>query len=162
MRHDHLGDENEQGSALNDPRWLQIHHHCKIRERTRMINDLELKGEGLVVDVGCGPGLWTELLACAIGEHGWILGVDLSGDALRVAERRSQQSWDQTQVRYVCTSLEHLPLQEAQADAIWSANVSQYLPDPVTTFAELGHFLKPGDMLAVKGLDFGGPPFLYH
>ena len=51
--------------------------------------------------------------------------------------------------------LEQLPIQCGSADVIFSANVSQYLPDPVSTFAAMGQYLKHEGRLVVKDIDFG-------
>jgi hypothetical protein len=51
--------------------------------------------------------------------------------------------------------LEQLPLERGEADYIFSANVSQYLSDPVTTFAAMGPYLRSGGRLIVKDIDFG-------
>jgi SAM-dependent methyltransferase len=58
-------------------------------------------------------------------------------------------------VKYHRGRLEELPVQPGSADVIFCANVSQYLPDPVGTFASIGRSLKRGGLLAVKDMDFG-------
>lgn len=146
---------NECGLPLNAIEWLVTHHQSKITERERMIQDLHLKDGGKVVDAGCGPGLWTPLLAKAIGSQGRIIGVDLSAEALVTARQRGCGQWYERQVRYKQSSLEHLPVANGSVHTIFSANVSQYLPEPVKTFAMLGRYLLPGGQLAIKDIDFG-------
>src|SRR6266566_9697938 len=141
---------NESGLPLNAIEWLERHHFSKIREREQMIRDIRLKRGSYVVDAGCGPGLWIPLLARAIDPLGHILGVDLSPEALVTAQRRSQRM-----VQYKLGTLEHLPVKPGTVDIIFSANVSQYLPDPVATFAAMGRYLVSGGRLAVKDIDFG-------
>jgi len=68
---------NEGGLPLNAIEWLEVHHRSKAPERERMIRDIQFKRGSNVVDAGCGPGLWTPLLARAIGLQGYILGVDI-------------------------------------------------------------------------------------
>jgi len=146
---------NECGLPLNAISWLETHHRCKLAERKRMIRDLRLKHGSRIVDAGCGPGLWTPLLARAIGPRGHVLGVDLSAEALVTARLRSRGTWFERQVSYKQSSMEHLPVADSSLDAIFSANVSQYLPTPVETFALLGRYLVPGGRLIVKDIDFG-------
>lgn len=147
--------ENEHGLPLNGVCWLETHHSCKCSERTQMIRQLNLKAGSLVVDAGCGPGMWTPLLAEAIGPRGRIIGVDIAPEVLVTAQKRSMHSWYRHQVRYKCASLDQLPLEHGEADVVFSANVSQYLPDPAATFATLGRYLRDGGLLAVKDIDFG-------
>ena len=146
---------NEYGLPLNSVEWLITHHESKVVERTQMIRDLHLTPGSLVIDVGCGPGLWTPLLAEAVGPTGGIIGVDISLEALVTAQRRCQQSAYRHQVQYKRASLEQLPLDHAIADIVFSANVSQYLEDPVGTFAAMGRYLVQGGRLIVKDIDFG-------
>jgi ubiquinone/menaquinone biosynthesis C-methylase UbiE len=146
---------NECGLPLNAIEWLVTHHRCKLVEREEMIQDLRLRRGGRTVDAGCGPGLWTPLLARAIGPRGHIIGVDLSAEALVTAQQRSRGEWYEHQVSYKQGSLEHLPVPLASIHTIFSANVSQYLPEPVETFAAMGRYLVPGGRLAIKDIDFG-------
>ncbi|TMB92080.1 MAG: methyltransferase domain-containing protein, partial [Chloroflexi bacterium] len=146
---------NECGLSLNAIEWLETHHNSKAKERGQMIRDLQLEPESFVVDAGCGPGLWTPLLAKAIGPHGRILGVDISAQALVTAQQRSYGKSYHRQVQYKCALLEQLPLPPGTADMIFSANVSQYLPQPVDTFAAMGRYLARGGRLVIKDIDFG-------
>lgn len=146
---------NESGLPLNAIEWLETHHRSKEPERTRMIRDLQIRSGSFIVDAGCGPGLWTPLLARAIGSRGRIVGVDISPAALVTAQRRLQGKRYVRQVQYKQGMLEELPVQLGSADMIFSANVSQYLPDPVETFAAMGRYLGRGGRLAIKDIDFG-------
>ena len=146
---------NECGLPLNAIAWLETHHQSKLAEREQMIRDLHLKRGSRIVDAGCGPGLWTPLLARAIGPQGHIIGVDVSAEALVTARQRGQGAWYEKQVTYRLSSMEHLPVPDGSIDCIFSANVSQYLPEPVQTFATLGRYLVPGGQLVIKDIDFG-------
>jgi SAM-dependent methyltransferase len=146
---------NEYGLPLNAIEWLETHHNSKAQERGQMIRDLHLRTGSLVVDAGCGPGLWTPLLAKAIGPAGQIIGVDISTEALVTAQQRSQDKPYRRRVQYKCAPMEQLPLPRGSADVIFSANVSQYLPDPSDTFAAMGQYLKCGGQLVIKDIDFG-------
>lgn len=146
---------NECGLPLNSIEWLETHHRSKAPERAQMIRDLHLERGSRVVDAGCGPGLWTPMLARAIGPEGRITGVDVSIEALITAQQRSQNKWYAPQLQLRCGTLEQLPVQPGSAHMIFSANVSQYLPDPVSTFAAMGRHLAPGGRLVIKDIDFG-------
>ncbi|GCE05293.1 methyltransferase domain-containing protein [Dictyobacter aurantiacus] len=150
---------NECGLPLNAIAWLVKHHQSKIHERTQMIRDLQLEKGSFVIDAGCGPGLWTPLLAEVIGARGKILGIDISTEALVTAQRRSHHTWYRQQVQYKRATLEQLPVEPGTADVIFSANVSQYLPDPVATFAAMGPYLKQNGRIVIKDIDFGTMKF---
>lgn len=155
MAVDNLVYGNECGLALNAITWLETHHASKLAERSRMIRDLLLKPGSLIIDAGCGPGLWTPLLAQAVGPRGRIIGVDISQEALVTAQKRSYDNGYNHQVQYKYATMEDLPLPPGTADAIFSANVSQYLANPVSTFHSMGRYLKEGGRLVIKDIDFG-------
>ncbi len=146
---------NECGLPLNAIEWLETHHISKIVERRQMIRDLQLKTGSFIVDAGCGPGLWTPLLAETIGPRGRIIGVDISAEALVTAQQRSYKQWYRRQVQYKCAAFEELPIAPGSADVIFSANVSQYLQKPIDTFAAMGRYLTDGGRLVIKDIDFG-------
>ena len=129
---------NEGGLPLNAIDWLETHHRSKSPEREQMIRDIYFKHGSYVVDAGCGPGLWTPLLARAIGYKGRILGVDVSPEALVTAYKRMHGKWFERMVRYKRGLMEQLPVPYGSIDLIFSANVSQYLPEPVSTFSAIG------------------------
>lgn len=146
---------NESGLPLNAIEWLETHHRSKAPEREQMIRDIRFKRGSRVVDAGCGPGLWTPLIARAIGYQGYIMGVDISPEALITANRRMHGKRYERIVQYKHGSMEQLPVPFGSVDIIFSANVSQYLPDPVTTFAAMGNYIAPGGRLVIKDIDFG-------
>jgi SAM-dependent methyltransferase len=146
---------NECGLPLNAVEWLVTHHCSKASEREQMIRDLQLKPGSLVVDAGCGPGLWIPLLAAGIGCKGQIIGVDISMEALVTAQLHNARKWYSPHVQFQQATLEQLPIPPGTADMIFSANVSQYLSDPVGTFAAMGRYLAPGGRLVIKDIDFG-------
>src|SRR5712692_6008431 len=146
---------NESGLPLNAIEWLETHHRSKAPEREQMIRDIEFKHGSYIVDAGCGPGLWTPLLARAIGYQGHILGVDISPEALVTANRRKNGKRYERMVQYKRCLLEQLPVPYGSVDLIFSANVSQYLPEPETTFAAIGQYLVSGGRLVIKDIDFG-------
>jgi ubiquinone/menaquinone biosynthesis C-methylase UbiE len=150
-----LAHVNECGLPLNAVEWLITHHRSKAPEREQMIRDLQLKPGSLVVDAGCGPGLWIPLLAAAVGCKGQIIGVDISKEALITAQQHNENKRYSQRVQFQQAMLEELPIPPRTVDMIFSANVSQYLVDAVGTFAAMGRYLTPGGRLAIKDIDFG-------
>jgi ubiquinone/menaquinone biosynthesis C-methylase UbiE len=150
---------NECGLPLNAIEWLDRHHQSKAFEREKMIEDLHVEPGSSIVDAGCGPGLWTPLLAQAVGPQGHILGIDISAEALVTAQRRCAHSHYRHRVQFKRATLDQLPLAHSSVDLIFSANVSQYLANPVATFAAMGPYLKRGGRLVIKDIDFGKTRF---
>jgi len=151
----HIAYANYYELPFNGVEWLEKHHQSKAHEREQMIRDLGIEQGSFVVDAGCGPGLWTPFLAEAIGPAGCILGVDISAKALISAQERAAEAYYRQQVQYKLASVEQLPLPHGEADLIFNANISQYFPNPVATFAAIGSYLRQGGRLVVKDADLG-------
>ena len=116
------------------------------RERTQPAIDLaarvRLEAPRRIVDVGCGPGNSTAVLA-----KRWpkaeLSGLDSSAEMLETA-RESQPAvhWFQVDI----SSWEP----ETKYDLIFSNAVLQWVPDHETIFPRLMSFLVPGGALAVQ------------
>lgn len=115
-------------------------------ERTRPARDLlaqvPLENPGEVVDLGCGPGNATELLA-ARWPRAAVSGLDTSPDMLREARRRlpglrfeqgDAQAW----------------APERPVDVIFANAVLHWLPDHPALLVRLMGCLAPGGVLAVQ------------
>ena len=115
-------------------------------ERTRPAADLlarvPLSEPGLVVDLGCGPGNSTELLALRFLQA-QVTGLDKSPDMIAKARAR----------------LPEIRFEEADAgawapsapvDLIYSNAALHWLPDHETLFPKLAAGLAPGGCLAVQ------------
>ena len=105
------------------------------------IDPSELAGKR-VLDVGCGPGRFLELMAHA-GAEAW--GADLS---LAVESARKNLG-HMPNCRVVQADLFHPPFQEGEFDFIYSFGVLHHTPDPEAAFRNLVRYLKPGGRIAV-------------
>ena len=99
---------NECGLSLNATEWLERHHQSKAFERAKMIEDLQVEPGSFIVDAGCGPGLWTTLLAQAVGLQGHILGIDIAADALVAAQKHCAHSCYRHLVQFKRAMLDEL------------------------------------------------------
>lgn len=61
------------------------------RLQERAVDLLDLHPGDTVVDLGCGTGVNLPVLANAVGEHGQVVGVDLSSGMLARARRRADR-----------------------------------------------------------------------
>lgn len=102
-----------------------------------------LSGEAAsVVDVGCGTGYCSELLARRLPSADlWAL--DIAPAMVRTARRRLQTR----SAFYVCGDAECLPLADDSADLIVSNLALQWCRDLDRVFAECRRVLKPGGRL---------------
>ncbi|CPZ51122.1 Similarity with UbiE/COQ5 methyltransferase [Mycobacteroides abscessus] len=58
-----------------------------LKAHTALMNEIAGRGDHKILDVACGPGLYTRELAAQLGTAGVCIGLDLSGPMLRRAVR---------------------------------------------------------------------------
>jgi 2-polyprenyl-3-methyl-5-hydroxy-6-metoxy-1,4-benzoquinol methylase len=76
--------QREYWNTIAGPRWVGLEGF--VERRVQAVNDLLLIWSGVaagerVLEVGCGTGAFTVPLAEAVGEHGEVLGADISAGA---------------------------------------------------------------------------------
>ena len=110
----------------------------------RLQEALHSAPEGLVVDLGCGPGLFT-LLAARTGRE--TLGIDLTPEMLRQARTNHRRFAPQSPVSFLAADAEHLPLPNESVAAVVSRYVICNLPHPEAALLEIKRVLKPAGVL---------------
>jgi trans-aconitate 2-methyltransferase len=117
-----------------------------------VLQRLPLRGDELVVDVGCGSGLVTEKLLERL-PSGRVIAVDVSMNMLQTA-RAHLHDGHRHHVRFVHADAAALPLSEI-ADAIFSTASFHWVLDHPALFTSLFRALKPGGRLVAQ---CGGGP----
>lgn len=96
-----------------------------------------------VLDVGCGPGNVTMLLANLVGPSGKVVGLDIDARMIRMAQERTQKE-QCTNVEFLCTDILGVAMPEVHFDAIVGRRVLMYLPNVVDALRRLYDLTKPG------------------
>ena len=123
-------------------------HHLNITEKTLRLMDLR-PGER-VLDLGCGSGWATRLLARLVGEgpqgFGQVIGVDISDEMVRHARAASK---DFENVMFVLGSAAQIPWEENFFDKVLSVESFYYYPDQDRALAELFRVMAPHGRLFI-------------
>ena len=101
-------------------------------------------GRGTCLDLGCGTGVAIPALL----ERGWrVVGVDLSGDQLRLARQRTEgpDAW------LVAADAAALPFADGAFDAVVSVLTHTDLDDPERAFAEAARVVRRGGRVVYVG-----------
>jgi ubiquinone/menaquinone biosynthesis C-methylase UbiE len=136
-------------------RWAQAgegekmqRHHLDITEKTIRLMDLR-SGER-VLDLGCGSGWATRLLARMVADgpegFGQVVGLDVSDEMVRVAR---SQSTEFENTLYVWGSAEQIPWEENFFDKVLSVESFYYYADQDRALNELFRVMAPRGRLFI-------------
>jgi ubiquinone/menaquinone biosynthesis C-methylase UbiE len=110
-------------------------------------------GAGMrVLDVGCGWGSVSVIVAKLVGPQGMVLGVDRDASVLTVASQRAREL-ELSHVTFVEADLHALSPELGPFDAIVGRRVLMYQREPVEAIRQLVRALRPGGLVVFEEVD---------
>ena len=117
-------------------------HHLDITEKTLRVMDLK-PGER-VLDLGCGAGWATRILARLVADgaegRGQVVGLDIADEMIRRARTASR---DFANIMYLWGSAQQIPWEENFFDKVLSVESFYYYPDQHRVLHELFRVMAP-------------------
>jgi trans-aconitate 2-methyltransferase len=110
-----------------------------------ILDRLELRGDEVVLDAGCGSGRVTELLLERVPD-GRVVALDADADMVRATRERFAGD---PRVEVVHQSLTEMELREP-VDAVFSGATFHWVLDHDELFARLGAATKPGGQISAQ------------
>ena len=109
-----------------------------------------LPAEARVLDLGCGAGLDSLILARRVGATGHVVGIDFS-EAMLVRARQAAAESGVT-VTFCRGDAERLPLDDASVDVALVNGIFNLNPARAEIFRELARIVRPGGHVYVAEL----------
>ncbi|MEM7118305.1 MAG: methyltransferase domain-containing protein [Chloroflexota bacterium] len=123
----------------------------------RLFRDAGISEGMVALELGCGPGEVTELVAKIVGPSGTVVAVDRSEKMLTLARARLEANGAKN-VRFICTDLNDAPdyltdIDHASIDVITGRRVLMYLAEPERVIAGLLPWLRQGGLVVFEEAD---------
>lgn len=145
--------DNETGKTLSSIEWLKIHHNAKLNERVKFMNSIIDNKIKSIIDLGCGPGLWLEILNNIVTSDCKLIGVDTDQDTLDIAKYTAEK-WNR-QIIFINCDIENEIDKLPKVDLILAFNIFPYLNEPDDFLEKLRHKLNPNGKIIIRQYDGG-------
>lgn len=120
----------------------------RVNHLVKLVAQHATAGDGPVLDLGCGDGLFSHLIA----EHRLeVIGIDTELAAIEQAIATTRQRQYPTQSpRFLTGDGAALPLDDESVQAVAMFDVIEHLPNPIRVLREATRVLKPGGHLMLS------------
>lgn len=118
----------------------------------RLLKDAGIGAGMRVLDVGCGMGVVSFMVARLVGERGAVLGLDRDPRPLEIARARARDL-GLANVTFVEGDLGALPPELDGFDAVVGRRVLMYQPDAVAVVRALAGAVRPGGLVVFQEQD---------
>jgi len=141
--------QHEYWNRVAGPRWVGL--AGLVEQRVLPVNDLLLARSALaagesVLEIGCGTGAATVPFAQAVGEHGRVVGIDISEPMLAGARKRIAES-GLGNVSLIEADAQVHPFEPDRFDLITSRFGVMFFADPAAAFRNMLPAARPGGRL---------------
>ncbi len=130
--------------TLDDPRFSNL--------RGALLDELYLLPGGVVLEVGCGPGVLVDRLHERVTSDGSIHGLDLNPHFIDVAERRAELLRIKNST-FSVGDCHELPYRNEMFDAVVAEKLLMHVAPLGPVIAEMQRVLVPGGRLVVTDYD---------
>jgi len=126
--------------------------------RERFLRGMGVKEGQTVLEVGCGPGFFTETLSKIVGEKGKVYAQDVEEAMIKRVEKKLPNLAFRNVTLLLCASTT-LELPDCSCDAALCLNVLEEIykeGELDESVREIDRILRPGGVVVIKEHRFGG------
>jgi len=157
---DKRNSRNEGDLEFINIAWLVDHHLTKENKRRQMVADFDLKPGSFVLDLGCGPGLWSPMLADEVKPKGKVIGIDFSPALIDYANNNLENESLKDMIEFKVGDFYDIPFEDNTFDTVFFGNCFAYVTDSLKTLTEQKRVTKNGGKVIAK--DFDGAVIIFH
>ena len=125
------------------------------RWRALAVKHAKMKKGGYALDICCGTGMLTKVLASVGGKSGKVIGLDLSKNMIEVAQERMKEFPLKENVRFMQGNAMQLPFEDNTFDCVTVGWGLRNVSNLHRVLREMTRVVKPGGM--VVSLDMAKP-----
>jgi ubiquinone/menaquinone biosynthesis C-methylase UbiE len=144
------------GQSAEAARRLQIQDAHFGDESERLLDDLALRPQDRVVELGCGPGTFSRRILRRLGEGGVLVGVDAS-EGLLAQARAALAGTGPARFEPVLADVATLGAWLEGADAVIGRAVLHHIPMVEFVLGRLRAAVRPGTRVGFLEPDFRAP-----
>lgn len=146
------GTSYAMGRSDPETRRLQLQGSIYAPATAALISAAGIGAGQTVVDIGCGAGDVTMLLALGVGESGTVIAVDNDPAMIELTRQRVEDAGLRNVELRTADALTP-PLEPASVDAVVGRLILIHLADRAAAVARFGQLLKPGGTLLLMEFD---------
>ena len=143
-----------RSDSFLEQRRAELHSALAGRWMTELKKHLPEKKNLRILDVGCGTGFFTILLA---KEGHQVTGIDLTPDMITHAKKLAEE--EKADCQFAVMDAENPDFPDEEFDVIVSRNLTWTLPDAEHAYQEWFRVLKPGGVMINLDANYGAADF---
>ena len=121
--------------------------------RSAYLNLLQIAPGERVLDVGCGTGVATRVVATRVGPNGHVLGLDPSPTMLAVAREIAEREGLLGQIDFQIGDARALPVDDAAFDVVLAITALSHTTDAERAIPELFRAVRAGGRVGIFDID---------
>jgi ubiquinone/menaquinone biosynthesis C-methylase UbiE len=128
----------------------------EVATRNKMIDRLNLRPDARILEIACGTGRDSELIAARLGKGSEYVIADFSSGMLTVCKKKLDGFG--LDIKYCMANAVYLPFEDNYFDAVFSFDALGEFPDIKKSLAEMVRVAKTGSKVVVGSISM--PPWL--
>ena len=140
--------------SYDNKKWIAEHpeeerykHQFLDKSQSKVLFDVGVRSGQIVLDFGCGPGVYAVPAAKLVGDKGRVYALDINSEFLDKVEQMAKEEGLTNIVRIDASMVMEIPLKNKTVDVMLLIDVLHLIKDRETLFKEAHRILKRGGLI---------------